>query len=98
MGRQTRYRYSRPHRRSLSFYDSYVGLRIRPHQLSGKLASIGDVDLERGGLIDDVVIRQDIARGAHDYAGSEALFALVTRPPATLPAEKLAEERVRSKG
>ena len=69
-----------------------IGLGIGADHLGGRLAAVGQRDLDFIGRFDHVVVGQDVAFRADDHAGAEAELLLFLLAEAV--AEKFAEERI----
>ena len=77
---------------------SDIRARIGADDPGFELALVHQGDAHVGGAIDDVIIGHDVAIGADNHAGAQAVFTLLARLLLSLPAatagiaEELAEE------
>ena len=73
-----------------------VAAFVRNHNPGRKLAPVGQHDLDRAGILDDVVVGHDQASRADDHAGAERILRLAA--PALAEIEEAAEEGVVEEG
>ena len=69
-----------------------VAALVRDQHPRRELPPVGQYDLDRAGLFDDVVVGHDQAVRADDHAGAERVLRTLAAPLAEI--EKAAEERV----
>ena len=89
----------------VDFQHGDVGLGIAADDVGGEFTLVAQGNFDVGGAIDHVIVGEDVAVGADDHAGAEAVFlfllrsllaalAGLSRGIAAAIAEELAEERI----
>src|SRR5208337_434735 len=82
---------------AVNFQDRNVRLWIRADDVGLKLALVRERDANVRGAIDDVIVREDVAFGADDYARTERLLAGIfgsPRPTIAVLSKELTEHGI----